>query len=76
MDIRFISTLTADDENNLAPAVLRALGSLLDLFPIAYTVRIETTGAQIFQHTNPPAEPAFSPPSKDPKGDTLAFVKR
>jgi hypothetical protein len=53
MNIRFISTLTAEDENHFAPALLRAVGSLLDQLPIAYTVRIETTGAQVFQHSHP-----------------------
>ncbi len=53
MNIRFVSTLTAEDEANFAPALLRAVGSLLDQLPIAYTVRIETTGAQIFQHSHP-----------------------
>lgn len=53
MNIRFISTLTADDENRLAPGVLKAISALLDQLPIAYTVRIETTGAQVFQHTHP-----------------------
>jgi hypothetical protein len=53
MDIRFVSTLTAEDENQFAPALLRAIGSLLDQLPIAYTVRIETTGAQVFQHSHP-----------------------
>lgn len=53
MDIRFISSLTADDENAFAPALLKAVGAILDQFPIAYTLRIETTGSQIFQHTHP-----------------------
>ncbi len=53
MDIRFISSLTPEDENSFAPALLRAVGAVLDQFPIAYTVRIETTGAQTFQHTHP-----------------------
>ena len=53
MNVRFVSTLTAEDENAFAPALLRALGSLLDQLPIAYTVRIETTGAQVFQHSHP-----------------------
>ena len=58
MNIRFISSMTAEDENSLAPALLRALGSLLDQLPIAYTVRIETTDAQVFQHVHPAiAEP-------------------
>lgn len=53
MDIRFISSLTPDDENAFAPALLKAVGAVLDQFPIAYTVRIETTGAQTYQHTHP-----------------------
>jgi hypothetical protein len=52
MDIRFVSSLTAEDENLFAPALLKAVGALLDSLPIAYTVRIETTGAQVFQHTH------------------------
>ena len=53
MDIRFISTLTADDEGQMAPALMNAVTALLDALPIAYTLRIETLGAQIFQHTHP-----------------------
>lgn len=52
MDIRFVSSLTAEDENLFAPALLKAVGALLDQLPIAYTIRIETTGAQVFQHTH------------------------
>ena len=52
MEIRFISSLTAEDENAFAPALLKAVGALLDQLPIAYTMRIETTGAQVFQHTH------------------------
>ena len=53
MDIRFISSLTPEDENTFAPALLKAVGAVLDQFPIAYTIRIETTGAQVFQYTHP-----------------------
>lgn len=52
MEIRFVSSLTAEDENFFAPSLLKAIGAILDQLPIAYTVRIETTGAQVFQHTN------------------------
>lgn len=52
MEIRFVSSLTAEDENLFAPAVLKAISALLDQLPIAYTMRIETTGAQVFQHTH------------------------
>ena len=52
MDIRFISSLTSEDEDAFAPAVLKAVSSLLDQLPIAYTLRIETSGAQVYQHTH------------------------
>jgi hypothetical protein len=52
MEIRFISSLTAEDEELFAPAVLKAASALLDQLPIAYTLRIETTGAQVYQHTH------------------------
>jgi hypothetical protein len=52
MEIRFVSSLTAEDENLFAPALLKALGAILDQLPIAYTLRIETTGAEVFQHAH------------------------
>ena len=75
MDIRFISSLTAEDENAFAPALLRAVGAVLDQFPIAYTVRIETTGAQVFQHTHPSFEAAMpSAPRLDGNGRVGTLV--
>ena len=56
MEIHFISTLTPDDEDLFAPAVLKAVSALLDHVPIAYTIRIETTGSQVFQHTHVASE--------------------
>lgn len=64
MDIRFISSLTAEDENAFAPALLKAVSAVLDQFPIAYTVRIETTGSQVFQHTHPSFEAAMPAPAR------------
>jgi hypothetical protein len=52
MEIRFISSLTAEDEEVFAPAILKAVSAFLDQLPIAYTLRIETSGAQVFQHTH------------------------
>ena len=57
MEIRFISSLTAEDEAVIAPAVLKAVSAFLDQLPIAYTLRIETSGAQAFQHTHVQPEP-------------------
>lgn len=53
MIIRFTSSLTSDDEGALAPSILKALTAVLDMFPIAYSVRIDTTGSEVFQHSSP-----------------------
>ena len=53
MEIRFISSLTPEDESVFAPALLCAVGALLDQMPIAYTLRIETASSQVFQHSHP-----------------------
>ena len=53
VDIRFTSTLTPEDENIMAPAVLKALVAILDLLPIAYMIRIDTVDAQVYQHSGP-----------------------
>lgn len=56
MNIRFISSLTPEDEERVAPGILTALGMLLDQLPIAYTLRIETSGGRVFQHAHTAAE--------------------
>jgi hypothetical protein len=71
MQIRFVSALTASDENQFAPALLQAITTLLDQFPLAYTLRIETSGNQIFQHSQPGrAEPR---PAGSNPNDLLAY---
>jgi hypothetical protein len=49
MVIRFTSTLTAEDEACIAPALLKALGNLLAPFPISYSIRIETTEGEVIE---------------------------
>jgi hypothetical protein len=51
MNIRFTSSLTPEDENVLAPALLQAMSSILDLLPIAYVIRIDTCDAHVYQHS-------------------------
>jgi hypothetical protein len=51
--IRFTSSLTADDESVLGPSILKALTTMLDMFPIAYSIRIDTSGSEVFQHSSP-----------------------
>ena len=55
MHIEFTSTLTQEDENKLATAVLRALSGVLDMLPIAYMIRVETTDQHVLQHISPAA---------------------
>ena len=57
----FTSTLTAEDENRIAPAVLGGVARLLELLPIAYVLQIETTDGQVYRSTalangHPPEE--------------------
>jgi hypothetical protein len=61
MEIRFISTLTPEDEEQVAPALLRAAAALLDQTGIAYTLRVETTSEKVFQHHHPSVERDLAP---------------
>ena len=68
MNIRFTSTLTPEDENALAPAILAALSGILDILPLAYVIRIDTTDAQVYQRSSSKGiEPATSMPTRTPR---------
>ncbi len=72
MEIEFVSSLTSDDEDRLAPALLAALTSLLDCLPIAYSMRVKTTGGRAFEHGHVP-EPVLNEVSEiceTPKSDS------
>ena len=58
MDIRFVSTLTSEDEERVASVVLAALVALFEGLPIAYALRIETSGQKVFHRTNTLSVPA------------------
>lgn len=49
MTIRFTSSLTAEDENLIAPAVIQTLSSILNMLPIAYMIRIDTSDSKVYQ---------------------------
>jgi hypothetical protein len=53
VNIRFTSSLTDHDENAIAPALLKAVASILDTLPIAYVIRIDTSDSQVYQHSRP-----------------------
>jgi hypothetical protein len=63
MEIRVVSSLTPDDEIRLAPLVLGELAQLLGRMPIAYDIRIQTTGDRVFSHRRPPGDTARVPPA-------------
>ena len=68
MRIEITSTLTQEDENRLAPAVLKLLSGVLDMLPVAYMVRIETTDEHVFQQVTPQItgwEPSTSQAASD-----------
>jgi hypothetical protein len=66
MNIRFISSLTPEDEDRIAPGLLGAVGPLLDALPLAYTIRIETSNGKIFQHAHTGPEVGENGAEADP----------
>lgn len=52
MNIRFISTLTAEDENELAPGILRAVSALAEMFPIRFSVKLDTLDGRTYHAGN------------------------
>jgi hypothetical protein len=66
MEIRFISSITAEDEARIAPALIEFVGSILDSLPVAYTLRIETAAGLTFHRSHPTSRPAVSPPGDTP----------
>ncbi|HEX5106429.1 MAG TPA: hypothetical protein VFV87_21570 [Pirellulaceae bacterium] len=53
MHIEVTSTLTQEDENRIAPAVLKLLSGILEMLPVAYMVRIETADQHVIEQGNP-----------------------
>ena len=54
MDIRFVSSLSPDDECGLAGHLLNTASALLDRLPIAYSLRIVTSGGRQFDRVHYP----------------------
>ncbi len=73
MIITFTSTLTSDDEDRVARALLPAITNLVDLFPVAYRIRVDTVAGHSYQATSkppqvPPARSAIKLIPKDSGG--------
>ena len=72
MNIRFVSSLTAEDEIRLAEGLLVAFASLLDKFPIAYTLKIEAGDSYVLQHDHAPGDPLLDPSAEQAMRSDLA----
>jgi hypothetical protein len=53
MEIRFISSLTPEDEARVGAAICTAAAQLLAPLSIAYTLRVQTTDGQTFCEQSP-----------------------
>jgi hypothetical protein len=70
MNIRFTSSLTPEDESTIAPALIKAVGGILDLLPIAYVIRIDTADS-VFERCGPSSDPQESePPARGTRSRT------
>lgn len=77
MEIHLVSSLTPEDESRLAPAMLAAIGRLLDTLPISYSLRIETAaGGEIQQHHIPDAAVGALGQAEGPPGDERIAAAR
>ena len=63
MEIHLISTMTAEDENRLAPAMLAAIGRVLSDLPVSYAVRIETTAGNAIHQNHTASSVELPPPA-------------
>jgi hypothetical protein len=63
MQIAFVSSLTAEDEAQVARAFLAAFAGILDILPIAYSIRITTSSGTAFDRTHLPEHDAPEPAS-------------
>jgi hypothetical protein len=50
MDIHFVSSLTEDDEQRVAAAILAASEKLLAHSALSYSLRIRTAGGRVFEN--------------------------
>ena len=53
MIVRFVSSLNHEEEKLFACAILKAATGFLDLLPVAYSIRIETSQNTVYEHSRP-----------------------
>ena len=69
MDIHFVSSLTEDDEQRVAAAILAAAEKLLAHTALSYSLRIRTGGCKVFENCrlNQPGQGRSSPSFEHPE---------
>jgi len=66
MEISFISSLDAQEEERIASVLIAAVSALLDETAVPYTVRIKTSGHRLFQRSHPGISTAADAPVLPP----------
>ena len=61
MEIRFVSSLTPDDENRVASAVVALVAHLFRDLPIAYALRVETACGEVLHDAFSPSDARKAP---------------
>jgi len=61
--VRFVSSMNQEEENLFASALLKAASTLLDLLPIAYAIRIETSENVVYERSRPAEDTLPRPPA-------------
>ena len=72
MDIRFVSSLGHEQEEQIAHALIAVLGRLLDDTSVTYALRIRTASEQVFEKRHPTLGEADHAPY--PPGDLRNFA--
>lgn len=69
MDIHFVSSLTEDDEQRVAAAILAAAEKLLAHSALSYSLRIRTAGGKVLENCrlNQPGNGRSSPSFEQPE---------
>ena len=65
MIVRFVSSLSREDETLFARAILKAMACLLDALPIAYSIRIETSTNGTYEYSRPAENGSARPVGSD-----------
>jgi hypothetical protein len=67
MNIRFVSSLSPEDECRIVKVVLGSVVALLDRLPLAYSLKVVTSGGRAFEHMHwPDAASGHRSPSPQP----------